>query len=286
MMRVSFFLSLLVFAGFTTKSQERVIQQQDSAREGRLIFQPLIANFLEPRIGITRLVNEQRLRLDIGNSVDLITILPDSAGTYILALGADFFTWSSLRQTANFHFPVDAVDYLFGMNASYAGKLHDDLTLVGRFRWSHISAHLVDGSYEKASMEWRDGRLPRVYSREFFELIAAVRYRDILRLYAGGQFLYHVDPSSLGQLGLEWGMEVTSSSFLFSWMHPYFAYDCRLVETNVFSTEHSVQAGLLCGAKRGTNLNIFLAFYQGFSQHGEYYDVRWSYWGPGFSISF
>ena len=52
-----------------------------------------------------------------------------------LSFGADLFTYTLLRSQSDFHFPVDAVDYLFGVNFGYVEnlrilKLGLDLELV------------------------------------------------------------------------------------------------------------------------------------------------------------
>lgn len=257
----------------------------ETPERGRLLFAPLIAHHVEPRVGFTRLVGEERLRLDIGNSIDLWEfdhVLDDDA----LSIGADFFTWTSLRQEGDFHFPVDAVDYLFGINAAWKNRITESSVLSARLRLSHISAHLVDGSYDKQAGAWREGQLPRVYSREFFDLVFAWEYEDFLRLYGGGQYVYHIDPASLGKLGLQAGIESVWRDALVSGAHVYAAYDLRLVDNTAPRSAHGLQAGIKFGKWRGSGLNLFVAWYHGPSQHGEYFDRMWSYWGPGMNIDF
>jgi hypothetical protein len=252
---------------------------------GRLLFAPLMVSHLEPRVGLSRLVEEERLRLDIGNSVDLLH-WTDVFGGADVAVGADFFTWTSLRQEADFHFPVDAVDYLFGINASYRRELENGVLLSARFRISHISAHLVDGSYVKAEERWRDDQLPRVYSREFFDLIVAADLAQWLRVYAGGKYIYHIDPADLGKWSPQAGFETVWLNAGIGKLYPYAAVDVRMLDVRGWSTAFGVQIGVKAGEWRGTALDIFLAYYDGPSQHGEYFDRTWSYWGPGFNIAF
>lgn len=251
----------------------------------RLLFAPLIAYHVEPRVGISRLVEEGRLRLDIGNSIDLLHFKGAYEGDQ-LTLGADFFTWTSLRQDAAFHFPVDAVDYLFGINTAYRHRLNASSSLSARLRLSHISAHLVDGSYDKSNREWRDGEMPHVYSREFFDIILAYDYSDLLRLYGGGQYIYHIDPADLDKIALQAGIEVAWVDAMESDLHIYTAYDIRLLDSGTMRSAHGLQAGVKFGTWRGSGLNIFVAYYHGPSQHGEYFDRLWSYWGPGLNVDF
>src|SRR5205823_6124554 len=81
------------------------------------------AGKIEARIGGSREFPGDKLRLDIGASFDMLTLYEpvEQAHHYYyhtqLTLGADFFTWTRLRSTGNFKFPVEAVDYYFGVNA-------------------------------------------------------------------------------------------------------------------------------------------------------------------------
>jgi hypothetical protein len=261
-------------------------EQSPTSANGRLLFAPLIAHHLEPRVGMSRLVEEERLRLDIGNSIDILR-WNDVLDGATVAAGADFFTWTSLRQEKDFHFPVDAVDYLFGMYASYRRVIGDRTAVAARLRLSHISAHLVDGSYVKEEQRWRDGQLPRVYSREFVDLVVAVEYRDWLRVYGGGKYIYHIDPPELGQWSPQAGLEASwLRAFDVPTLHGYAAVDARMLDVDGWDAALNLQLGVKFGAWRGTGVDLFIAYYHGMSQHGEYYDRMWSYWGPGFNIAF
>ncbi|HOJ04830.1 MAG TPA: DUF1207 domain-containing protein [Bacteroidota bacterium] len=260
----------------------------DSARAmppGRLLFPVLIAHHVEARMGAVSLVGEERLRLDIGNAVDLWDASWES-GRHTVAVGAEFFTWTSLRREKDFHFPVDAVDYLFGVNASWRHAVNGDWTASARFRLSHISAHLADGSYDKTAARWRDDQLPRVYSREFFDLVGAVEWTEALRLYLGAQYIYHVDPSDLGTFGVQAGVEAAWVEGPADGVTPYVAYDLRTVDMTAVTAAHGAQIGVKFGTWRGRGVNLFVALYHGVSQHGEYFDRHWSYWGPGFTVDF
>ncbi len=251
----------------------------------RLLFPPLRAHHLEPRVGMSRLVEEERLRLDIGNSIDVFRWSDVFDGADI-SVGADFFTWTSLRQEKDFHFPVDAVDYLFGVFAAYRRPLSDEVVLSARLRLSHISAHLVDGSYVKPEQRWRDDQLPRVYSREFIDLVVAAEWQQWLRVYAGGKYIYHVDPADLGKWSPQTGIEAVWRDVADLAVHPYAAADVRFVDVHGWSAAVNVQLGVAIGRWRGAGVDVFVAYYHGMSQHGEYYDRHWSYWGPGFNVTF
>ena len=156
----------------------------------------------------------------------------------------------------------------------------------GRLRVSHISAHLVDGSFDQREGAWRDARTPRVYSREFIELVMALEFLETHRVYLGMQYIYHVDPPVLGSTAFQAGGEAMVSPGGMMWLHAYVAYDLKLTKFTAWTASHSVQAGVKLGRRNGAGVNLFIAAFNGTSQHGEYYDQRWSYWGPGFSVEF
>ncbi|MBI2417716.1 MAG: hypothetical protein HYV28_07400 [Ignavibacteriales bacterium] len=97
-------------------------------------------------MGVQFAAGANNIRLDIGNSRDILHYSAEKGVTY--SFGADFFTYTKLRGENDFHFPVEAVDYLFGLNAGYK-KLTTHGSYGMRFRFSHISAHLADGRYNK-----------------------------------------------------------------------------------------------------------------------------------------
>lgn len=282
--RPSQHVRVLLLVMLVAASPLRLDAQDKDAPQSRLLFEPVRASVLEPRVGAIIHAEDTRLRLDIGNAIDIFRFAPASAPSLRWALGAEFFTWTALRRTADFHFPVDAVDYLFGVYASAVHDVDAQLALEGRFRLSHISAHLVDGSYEKSTGSWRNGQLPRVYSREFFELLAAVRIDDQLRPYIGAQYIYHIDPPDLGQFALQLGIDYMPR--LAAHVHPYIAYDLRLVTVGATSAVHAAQVGARLGSRHGAGLNVFLAWYSGLGEHGEYHDQRFTWWGPGFTVEF
>src|SRR5208283_1216384 len=111
-------LIAIIFASIEAFSQEHsdsISVNQLSFVPYGLLFKPLVADTYEPRNGILAEIGKNRLRLDIGNSIDLLQyrFAEDSS---LLTMGTDFFTYTLLRGEKDFHFPVDASDYFFGIN--------------------------------------------------------------------------------------------------------------------------------------------------------------------------
>lgn len=246
---------------------------------GPLLFKPLVANTFEPRVGLIWHANDNRLRLDIGNSVDMIQYVFLNEKR-LLTIGSDFFTYTLLRGEKNFHFPVDAVDYLFGFNVNYRDTL-DNGVLSARLRLSHISAHFVDGHYDGPTGIWKDGLNPRVYSREFFDLTIGFEPNDMIRHYAGLIYLWHVDPTNLpttlAYAGTEIHTQVIAATNLFA------AYQCTATGMR---PRHELQAGTKIGNWNGRGTEVYFIYHSGNSIHGEYHDQKDEYSGIGFNVNF
>jgi hypothetical protein len=271
-------MKLLSLVLFTMMSTAAGAEPGFSFTSAPLQFIPLTANTFEPRMGLIWHADNNRLRLDIGNSVDLVQYMFDDGRR--IAIGSDFFTYTLLRGEKNFHFPVDAVDYLFGFNASYVDSL-DDGVLSSRLRLSHISAHFVDGHFDGGTGIWKDGLNPRVYSREFLELTTAFEPSSSVRGYLGLMYLWHVDPTTLPTVlyyaGTEYHQPITSA------VSAYGAYQFTVTGLR---PRHEIQAGIKLGAWSGRGTKFFFLHHSGNSIHGEYHDRPDDYSGLGFNIDF
>lgn len=247
---------------------------------GELNVQPFTANTLEPKLGFLFQLSKNELRLDIGNSIDILHQTADE--NVIWSVGADLFTYTLLRGEKDFHFPVDAVDYLFGINGSVK-KVENNYQYGARFRISHISAHFVDGHYDGAKGQWRAGLNPRVYSREFFELMPFVKVNS-LRIYCGFTYLFHVTPNYLGKDNYQFGFDYFGKEIFFKNFIPFIGYDFRLVKIEKYSANHSLAAGIKFGKAEGRGISIYFNYYSGKSIHGEYFDFNKTYSAIGINL--
>ena len=245
-----------------------------------LNFKPFMANIFEPRLGFVFQTGENQLRMDIGSSLDILRYQTED--DIIFGFGADMFTYTFLRGEDNFHFPVDAVDYLFGLNFTAKKKLGCG-ELGARLRISHISAHFVDGHYSGSTGEWLDGRGPIVYSREFLEFMPYYKINDF-RFYAGTAYIFHVDPEDLGKDYYELGAEYIKDGLLFGVASPYAAYDLRITNLDEYKANHSFALGVKFGKPGGKGFSLYYNYYDGYSIHGEYFNVEDSYSAIGINL--
>lgn len=247
---------------------------------GNLFFKPLTANPLEARVGTMYQFGDNKLRLDIGNSIDLQTIqLSDSLP---LSLGADFFTLTRLRSEGKLKFPVETADFYFGINGAIKRSIGDNIEGSARLRLAHISSHLIDG-YTTDGVFIREK--PFVYSREFAEGIVAAEFSRSFRLYGGLTFLWATQPRSanrfIPEIGFD-GSHKLSKSLSFN-----FGYDFKFLGVNdVYKGVHAAQAGIFLETSDNKGYLVTLYGYRGRSVHGMFFDREDKYLGVGFQVIF
>ncbi|MEG8990634.1 DUF1207 domain-containing protein [Ignavibacteria bacterium 4148-Me] len=273
-MKIKLTALLLLILHFQIFSQKKIEIFPDN-----LTVQPFTANILEPKLGFLFHLSKNELRLDIGNSIDVLRIQHDDE---TISIGADFFTYTLLRSEKNFHFPVDAVDYLFGINSCYTKKINNNKFGV-RFRLSHISAHFVDGHFDGTNNKWRDNLNPRVYSREFIEIMPFYSVHN-LRFYGGFTYIFHVDPKFIKKDNYQIGFDYFGNEFFNNHIRPFFAYDLKVVHIIDYSINHSIAAGLKFGKNNGKGLSTYINYYYGKSIHGEYFDINKNYFAFGINL--
>ncbi len=253
-----------------------------------LLFQPLIANVCEGRIGLVKDLGTSDIRLDIGNSIDVMGFVVESTEDRDkrLSLGADFIAYALLySKSERIILQVDAVDAIIGGHLSYSSSRERGRQVFSaRLRICHLSSHFVDGHYSSATQQWRDGIEPRPYGREFVDAVAAYAI-DCLRVYGGMNYAFRVRPS-LPRLACQAGVELVSQPLAGGHVTFYVAHDFKLAKVEEYSGINTTQAGVRLGDWKGQGVDLFLTYFNGTSIHGEYYDQRTSYFGAGFLIAF
>ena len=274
-MRITLTLLIILFLKFNFLAQSNV-----ELLPPDLNIQPFTAHFLEPKTGFHYLFDMDKVRIDIGTSRDMVKwYLPLS----MFSIGVDFFTYTRARSEANFKFPVETIDYLFGINLGYSNwSSHNHYG--ARLRFSHISAHLVDGYYGSKSESWLNGRVPFVYSKEFFELIAFYKIYGI-RFYGGITYNVHIIPDeikrSIFQVGFDY-YPYWLSTDLFS---PFIADDFKLTGINKYSGNNILSMGLKFGEPTSRGFSILASYFSGKSVHGEFYDLNENYFTVGINLN-
>lgn len=248
-----------------------------------LLVRPLTAAIFEPRVGSMVQFGEEKLRLDIGTSLDVYEV---ETGEFTrLRFGADFMTYTRLRSEGNFKFPVETSDYYFGINSSFK-KIGPMVDLGLRLRFAHISSHLVDGLAD-ASGTFVQSK-PFVYSREFIDILGFSDHKGGtmagFRFYAGVQILYAKQPRDFGllspQIGFDYSRPLTDD------IHLLFGYDFRLPTiAGVATGVNAAQVGIKFGERFGKGISLNWYGYAGKSVHGMFYGQRDQYSALGFQVN-
>ncbi|RKY92332.1 MAG: DUF1207 domain-containing protein [Ignavibacteriae bacterium] len=254
-------------------------QTADEWFPAELNIQPLTANYLEAKAGFEYLFDINKVQINIGVTRDIYHYHDDKT---TISFGADLFTYTRTRAQSNFKFPVETIDYMFGINAGY--KKEDGNKEIGlRLRFSHISAHLVDGLYDAESERWLNVREPFVYSKEFIEFFPYIR-KDGVRIYLGLTYIIHVIPDlikkGIFQAGFDYYiLPLRNSSFI-----PFIAYDFKLTGIEKYSGNNIVTAGIKFGEPLSRGFSILISYLSGKSVHGEFYDISENYWTIGLNL--
>ncbi|MHB8578757.1 MAG: DUF1207 domain-containing protein [Ignavibacteriaceae bacterium] len=254
-------------------------QSSDTWFPNKLNIKPFTANILEARDGFSYLFGEQKIRLNAGLSSDIYQV---QNGNSTLSFGADIFTFTRLRSEDNFRFPVETIDYFFGINSGY--KIIQGAQEYGfRIRLSHISAHLVDGSYDGQDSVWRNGRAPFVYSREFIEVLPFYKINSF-RVYGGFTYLFHRIPATIGKGIYQAGFDYYMVNLAGNNVTPFLADDFKLTEIVKYTGNNVIEAGIKFGSYDGKGFSILLSYTSGKSIHGLYYDLNENYASLGFNF--
>ena len=108
-----------------------------------------------------------------------------------------------------------------------------------------------------------------------------------VRLYAGGGYLFHVDPSGIRPWSAQYGLELRSPWTIRKNVRPVAAIDVQHREENDWSADVSVRAGIqIDGVLLTRNMQILLEWYQGHSPNGQFFRQRIEYLGLGVHFHF
>jgi len=260
------------------------------ASQSTLNFRPLLAATFEPRVGFQYQLGPRRIRLDIGYSADVWgngeferEQGEFSTRSESVTIGVDAFTYTRLRSETNLKFPVETVDYLFGINSTARRIYAEGRSLSVRVRLSHISAHLADGYADSNGILLQR---PFVYSREYFDAIVAHEWTTPnIRIYGGGTVLLQVKqlPLPVGRIIPQVGVESCSdrSETVFA------AYDLRIIRIDSTTQPvHSVQVGITMLHHHHVKLVLTGYYYAGYSMHGMFFNQRDEYTALGMQVLF
>jgi len=157
---------------------------------------------------------------------------------------------------------------------------YEDLSM--QLRVFHQSSHLGD----EFLLRTRTNRINLSYQSVDFK--ASYEIHAVLRLYAGGGYLFGQEPSSLDPWSIQYGLELTSPwpSRPSRW-RPIAAVDVQHHQENNWSTDVSARAGIeIDGVLLTRKLQFLLEYFNGHSPNGQFYKDRVQYLGIGTQFHF
>jgi len=254
-------------------------------------FKPLKANHQEARFGILYYTATSNLKVDIGNSSDIIAYYLNEGNTKLTA-GIDFMAYAFSTSYAGNRLQIDALDGFFGGNISYSQKTENG-KFLGRFRVVHNSAHFVDGHFNVGENKWLDDKTPIPFTRDMGELTLAnqINYNSaILKYYGSISYSTLVRPADLKKYSGNCGVEVAFTDILGKFLNKstqlYFAYHFSLVGIPEYMGNSHSMLGIKAGEWEGKGISLYLSYFNGNNVFSEYYKDRIEKFGIGFFVDF
>jgi hypothetical protein len=168
-------------------------------------------------------------------------------------------------------------DYMVGLPLSFR---YQDFSMM--LRVFHQSSHLGD----EFLLRTRTNRINLSYQSIDFK--ASYELLQVLRMYAGGGWLFGQDPSSLHPWSVQYGLELTSPwPARPSRWRPIAAVDVQQHQENDWSADVSARAGIeIDGVLLTRKLQFLLEYFNGHSPNGQFYKDRVQYLGLGTHFHF
>jgi len=174
-------------------------------------------------------------------------------------------------------FDLVNADYMVGLPLTVR---YDDFSAM--FRFFHQSSHLGD----EFLLRTKTNRINLSY--EAIDLKLSYEIADVVRLYAGGGYLFDQTPTNLDRLWVQYGLELKSPwpSRASRW-RPIAAVDVQQREENNWTADISARAGIeIDGVLLTRKLQILLEYFGGHSPNGQFFKDKVEYIGIGTHFHF
>ena len=253
-------------------------------------FMPLKASHQEAKMGILYYPENGYLKVDIGNSSDLLAFSFRENDKLTFAI--DFMAYALSTNYSGKRLQIAVLDGFFGGHGAYRLK-YDDRNILMRFRIIHNSAHFVDGLWDATTNNWIGDDKPIPFTQDFGEITIADEHIfnfGSVKYYSSIAYATMVRPTELEKWFFNAGFEVNSNQIFGNVLGK---------PVNLFLASHNVLAGkpnyqitsnnmfgIKFGDWYGKGLAFYLSYYNGNHVFSEYYFKRVSQFGIGFSVDF
>ncbi len=257
-----------------------------------LNFLPLRANMHEAKLGVLWYPKNGNLKVDIGNTIDLIGV--KYPASYLTA-GVEFMAFADVIGYEQLRLQINAVDGFFGGNFSYT-IFEEEKKFAFRFRFIHNSAHLVDGNWwtTEYPRKWAKPNGPIPFTRDYAELLASEllpAFNSQLRYYGAVSYSFKIRPQELKQLNFSAGFEIHNdkifSEGLFNRpIYLFLAHHLSIAGYPKYTASSHSQLGIKFGKYESKGILFYFSLYNGNNFFSEFYDQRVTNLGFGFAIDF
>jgi hypothetical protein len=258
----------------------RPAEWQTGVLPGGTLFRPLIADPRWPHFAASaqRYLDDRQLTtvgaVSFGETFTLIRERAGPSSWWEVGIQAGVFAVFDLDADS-----MDLVNADYFVGVPLSGRWGDWSAI---FRLFHQSSHLGD----EFLLRTRSERVNLSY--ESVDLKVSREFGDVLRLYAGGGYLFDQEPASLDPWSIQYGVEVISP-----WpdrdagWRPIVAADLQHREENAWSLDLSLRAGIqIDGVLASRSLQILLEYFKGRSPNGQFYKEKIEYLGLGAHFHF
>jgi hypothetical protein len=241
------------------------------------LFQPLLADPRWPHFSASfqRYVNNDRLKnvasTSFGESIGLYRLRGPLASTIQLGIHAGVFSIFDLDSQS---FDLINADYMVGIPLTFKKGNFANMTRI-----FHQSSHLGDEFLLRGQTDERVN-----LSYESVNNLFSYHLPAGFRIYAGGGYIFHKDPSDLDPWSTQAGMEFRSPWFwLKGALRPVAAVDVQNRQESNWSTDVSARAGIQFENPDffSRKLQLLFEYFNGKSPNGQFYESNIEYFGLG-----
>ena len=289
---ITFFLFFLITSVITAQTgQDESSKFQFEFLPQGLHFIPLRANIDEAKMGVLMYPKDWHLKVDIGNSID---ILKFSFTDNVISIGAEFMAFAYVTSYQEFRLQIDELDGFFGGNLTYTKKIsHGEL--FTRFRIIHNSSHLADGHWDWYTHAWKDNKIPYAFGRDYAEIAVGhilPTEKFLFRYYGSASYAFHQNaggkPLKKSMFGM--GVEISSPNYIGKVFNNdtniFFAGHINFEGIPKYVGDQNYMLGLKFGDWNGKGILIYGSYYTGGDLFNQYFTDRVHRFGFGFAFEF
>ncbi|MEI7812153.1 MAG: hypothetical protein WCJ01_06960 [Ignavibacteria bacterium] len=256
-----------------------------------LHFQPLKGNNQEAKIGVLYYSSDANLKVDIGNSIDILGVnIPEQS--IRITSGIEFLAYAYSTSFRGNRLQIDATDGLFGGNVTFS-QIYERERFIMRLRVIHHSAHFVDGHYDLSINQWIGGKKPIPFTRDFGELTMAYEWindQHSFKLFGTPVYSTLVRPSGIKKLSVNFGFEYALFNYFGEILgkdeNLFLAYYDSYIGTPRYRLSQNTLLGIKFGDWHGKGIVFYLNYYSGNNVFNEYYKDNMRRFGIGFNVDF